>query len=97
MSVSQTSPGVLGRPGRGSVRLRRFALVDGAGPLVALGPLEERVDGEDGVVDAGVEVAELERSARAPSCMVQSSGSTSSTSSHLIGVDTVASGIPRTE
>ena len=90
-------PGAIGRPGRGSVRLGRFALVDGAGTLVALGPLEQLVDGEDGVVDAGVEVAELgeARRARSPSC--SRSGSTSSTSSHVIGVDTVASGTPRTE
>ena len=36
-------------------------------PLVALGPLEERREVEDRVVDAGVEVAELGEARRASS------------------------------
>ena len=74
-------------------RVRRLAL---AGGLLALDPLEQDVQIADGVVDRGLDVAQLAKRSGIEAS-VKSSVSTSGSSSQVTGAETVASGRPRTE
>ena len=63
----------------------------------ARGPLEQRLEREHGVIDARVRIADPANRAGTVAIVNSRGSRSSSSSSQVIGVDTVPYGFPRTE